>query len=82
MAFTWVYVVVVAFHFASSAFTVPLCFGVYAAFAALAFRILCVNSSSAQVSHPLLSQLVFWALASCTLSSSSLVPLATIKMHP
>ena len=52
VAFTWVYVAFVAFHFASSAFTVPLClafaafYWVYAAFAALAFRILCITSSS------------------------------------
>ena len=45
-----------AFHFTLSAFTVPLClafaafYWVYAAFAALAFRILCIA----------LSQLVFW----------------------
>ena len=38
VAFTWVFVAFVAFHFASSAFTGPLC---------LSFRILCIASSDA-----------------------------------
>ena len=47
----WLCVSFVAFHFASSAFTIPLCLAFaafywgYAAFA-LAFRILCITSSS------------------------------------
>ena len=43
------FVVFVAFHFASSAFTLPLCLSlwVHAAFAALAFRILCIASFAA-----------------------------------
>ena len=90
VAFTWVYV---AFHFASSAFRAAF-YWVHAAFAALAFRILCITGSAPAggfwrlsgfgFSHPLLSQLVF---ASCVLNiaSSSLVPPATpllIKMRP
>ena len=39
VAFTWVFVAFVAFHFASFAFTLPLCLSlcVHAAFVALAF---------------------------------------------
>ena len=84
MVFTRVFV---AFHFASSAFTVPLF---------LSFRILCIASSAAAgvcgfwrlsgfgFSQPLLSQL---ALALAPASSASQVPLVppatplSIKMH-
>ena len=47
----------VAFHFASSAFTVPLCLA-FAAVAALAFRICCITSSS-----PAGGFLALWLLA-------------------
>ena len=52
VAFTRVYVAFVAFHFAFSGFTVPLCLAfvafssVYVAFAALAFCILYMTNSS------------------------------------
>ena len=58
----WAFVAFVAFHFASSAFTPPLCLSlwVHAAFAALAFRILCIASLAA--ADDFLAFLAFLAL--------------------
>ena len=70
VAFTWVFVVFVAFHFASSAFTVPL------------FRILCIATSAGFLALWLLAAFWLWLFASSAFpvgwlpaSSASQIPL-------